>query len=59
VIDEFDGGALTIMHADYRLDNMFFGAPGAPYEFAVIDWQSRVSASTFSQTRMVCSVVIE
>lgn len=39
VIDEFDGAALTIMHADYRLDNMFFGGPGAPYEFAVIDWQ--------------------
>ena len=29
----------TIIHADYRLDNMFFGAAGAPYELAVFDWQ--------------------
>lgn len=29
----------TIVHGDYRLDNMFFGAPGSGSEFAVIDWQ--------------------
>lgn len=29
----------TVIHADYRLDNMFFGAAGAPYELAVFDWQ--------------------
>lgn len=30
---------MTIVHGDYRLDNMFFGAPGSGTEFAVIDWQ--------------------
>ncbi len=30
----------TIVHADYRLDNMFFGADGAAYELAVFDWQT-------------------
>ncbi len=30
----------TVIHADYRLDNMFFGAEGAPYELAVFDWQA-------------------
>ena len=30
---------LTILHADYRLDNMFFGTVDGAYEFAVIDWQ--------------------
>jgi aminoglycoside/choline kinase family phosphotransferase len=31
---------LTILHADYRLDNMFFGENGAAYKLAVFDWQS-------------------
>lgn len=30
---------LTVLHGDYRLDNMFFGTPGGEYEFAAIDWQ--------------------
>ncbi len=30
----------TVIHADYRLDNLFFGADGAPYELAVFDWQA-------------------
>jgi hypothetical protein len=30
----------TIIHADYRLDNMFFGAEGAAYRLAVFDWQA-------------------
>ncbi|MBF6600204.1 MAG: phosphotransferase [Dehalococcoidia bacterium] len=29
----------TIVHGDYRLDNMFFASPGGGPEFAVIDWQ--------------------
>jgi hypothetical protein len=29
----------TIVHGDYRLDNMFFGSPQGGPEFAVIDWQ--------------------
>jgi hypothetical protein len=39
ILDQFEGGPLTIMHADYRLDNMFFGGAGAGYDLAVIDWQ--------------------
>jgi uncharacterized protein DUF1679 len=35
----FDEAPLTIMHADWRLDNFFFGTPGSGYDFAVIDWQ--------------------
>ncbi len=31
---------MTMVHGDYRLDNMFFGEDGAPYQLAVIDWQS-------------------
>jgi hypothetical protein len=31
---------LTIVHGDFRLDNMFFGHEGAPYRIAIIDWQS-------------------
>lgn len=33
-------GDLTLIHGDYRLDNMFFGRPGASYGMTVIDWQS-------------------
>ncbi|MDE3096838.1 MAG: phosphotransferase [Chloroflexota bacterium] len=29
----------TIMHGDYRLDNMFFAGPAGGPEFAVVDWQ--------------------
>jgi len=36
VVDE----RLTAAHGDYRLDNLFFGGPDAPYQVAVIDWQS-------------------
>ncbi len=35
----FEEAPLTIMHADWRLDNFFFGKPGGGYDFAVIDWQ--------------------
>ena len=31
---------VTVVHGDYRLDNMFFGQNGAPYGLAVVDWQS-------------------
>jgi len=30
---------ITIVHGDYRLDNMFFASPRGGPEFAVIDWQ--------------------
>jgi aminoglycoside/choline kinase family phosphotransferase len=29
----------TIVHADYRTDNLFFGTPGGGHTFAVVDWQ--------------------
>ena len=29
----------TMLHGDYRLDNMFFASPQGGPEFAVIDWQ--------------------
>jgi Ser/Thr protein kinase RdoA (MazF antagonist) len=31
---------LGLVHGDYRLDNMLFGEPGAPREFAIVDWQT-------------------
>ncbi len=31
-------GPMTLMHGDFRLDNMFFGADGED-DFALIDWQ--------------------
>ena len=30
----------TVVHADFRLDNLFFGGDGAEYRLAVIDWQA-------------------
>jgi hypothetical protein len=39
LIDAMAGPPLTIAHGDYRLDNIFFGAPGAAHPVAVIDWQ--------------------
>jgi hypothetical protein len=35
----FADAPLTIMHADWRLDNFFFGGIESGYDFAVIDWQ--------------------
>ena len=40
-MDAFDGqDRYTIAHGDFRIDNLFFGRNGGPYELAVIDWQS-------------------
>lgn len=39
MLPQFDAMPQTIMHGDYRLDNMFFGDPGSGYDVAVIDWQ--------------------
>ena len=39
MFDRFDDLPLTIMHADWRLDNFFFGDADSGYDFAVIDWQ--------------------
>ena len=45
-VSSFDGWIadrrppLGLVHGDYRLDNMLFGAPGAAREFVVVDWQT-------------------
>jgi hypothetical protein len=39
-IAPYRDGPLTLVHGDYRLDNMFFGGPDADYDLAVVDWQS-------------------
>jgi hypothetical protein len=39
MLPEFEGKDQTVMHGDYRLDNLFFGKEGCGYDVAVIDWQ--------------------
>jgi len=39
LMDRFDESPQTLLHGDYRLDNLFFGNSGSDYEIAVIDWQ--------------------
>lgn len=34
------GPPQTLLHGDYRLDNLFFGADGADSDLYVIDWQA-------------------
>ena len=33
------GGPVCLAHRDFRLENVLFGAPGAPRDAAVVDWQ--------------------
>ncbi len=33
-------GALTVVHGDYRLDNLLFGTPEGGYPVAAVDWQT-------------------
>lgn len=40
LLDQWDKPPATMVHGDFRLDNLFFGGEGAPYRLAVIDWQS-------------------
>jgi hypothetical protein len=30
----------SLVHADYRLDNLLFGRPGSPQALSVVDWQT-------------------
>jgi hypothetical protein len=39
------GGAQTICHADFRLENMFFAAEPSQPAFAIVDWQSITKSS--------------
>ena len=35
-----DAEPFTLLHGDYRVENMLFGARGASFPFAVVDWQT-------------------
>jgi hypothetical protein len=35
-----EGAPLTVVHGDYRLDNLLFGDPGGKAPIAVVDWQT-------------------
>jgi hypothetical protein len=37
---QLDAQPFTLLHGDYRIENMLFGAPGAAPAFAVVDWQT-------------------
>lgn len=39
LLTEFSTPPRTILHGDYRLDNLFFGTPQGDAPLAVIDWQ--------------------
>jgi aminoglycoside/choline kinase family phosphotransferase len=39
LMDYFGTEPCTIIHGDYRLDNLFFDAPAGDQSLAVIDWQ--------------------
>lgn len=39
LLPQFEGKDQTVMHGDYRLDNLFFGSDGSGYDVAMIDWQ--------------------
>ncbi len=40
ILAELCRGPLTICHADFRLENMFFAEPAGEPAFAIVDWQS-------------------
>jgi len=52
---------LGLVHGDYRLDNMLFGAPGSGREFAIVDWQtvSWGPAMTDASYFLGCSLSVE
>jgi len=44
LLDQMTDGPQSLVHADVRLDNLFFGASSAASEIALIDWQSVCSS---------------
>jgi hypothetical protein len=40
-----DDGSWTVVHGDYRLDNLLFGGDGGHVPIAVVDWQTCVHGS--------------
>ena len=48
----------TIMHGDYRADNMFFRSPAGGADFAVVDWQiASRGRGIFDVTYFVCGAL--
>ena len=48
----------TIMHGDYRLDNMFFAPPGAAPSLSVVDWQiTSRGRGTFDLAYFICGAL--
>jgi hypothetical protein len=39
LLNVFDAAPRTLVHGDFRLDNIFFGGAGAPAPVVTIDWQ--------------------
>jgi hypothetical protein len=42
ILERFSAGPRTLLHGDYRLDNLFFGVRPADPPLTVIDWQIAV-----------------
>jgi len=45
VLHALCSGPLTVCHADFRLENMFFAADASQPAFAIVDWQSITKSS--------------
>jgi hypothetical protein len=56
ILDDFAQEPHTIIHGDYRLDNMFFGEEGGRPTLAVIDWQITCRGrATFDVAYFTCT----
>jgi len=55
LLDMLSRPPVTIAHADFRVDNLFFGDPGGPDAVAVIDWQlSSIGRGAFDVAYLLC-----
>lgn len=56
ILDDFAREPRTILHGDYRLDNMFFGQEGGRPTLAVVDWQITCRGrATFDVAYFTCT----
>ncbi len=56
ILDSFTEPPRTVLHGDYRLDNMFFGEEGGRPTLAVIDWQITCRGrATFDVAYFTCT----
>jgi hypothetical protein len=55
----FDRGAgrhpHTLLHGDFRLDNMLFGGPGSARPFVLLDWQLVMSLNPMFEVMYFCA----